>query len=157
MEDISCLACGAETENAIHLFKECTGFRAQAFASKWGGKVDKWPYSSVQELVEICLQSSEEVCKGEMDRDSFSVFIACLLYYFWNLRNDRLLVGKLSFMNVVSILNQLVENFCLAPGYQPLLMERQPWLLLLGASGSSIFQINLGFLYLYWNGLSQRR
>lgn len=80
--DSSCIVCGTDLEMAIHLFRDCAGFRALTFACKWGCKVENWLYASVQELVELCINPHVSLCEGEMIGESFTTFVTCLLYYF---------------------------------------------------------------------------
>lgn len=53
--DRSCTICGEMVEDSIHLFKNCSGARALAFASSWGGKFDTWNCLDIVSFIEMGL------------------------------------------------------------------------------------------------------
>lgn len=107
----SCCLCGAKIENVLHLFKECPCFRALAFSSK----IDLWSYSTVQELVDSCLYPPATVCIGVMDRNLVMFFVVCLMFSCWKMRNESLFRGKVSILEVASLLNHSVDDFVPGP------------------------------------------
>lgn len=57
-QERSCAICGKEVESAFHSFKECQGIRVLAFANKWGCRLDKWTASSMEEIIQMCIDSN---------------------------------------------------------------------------------------------------
>lgn len=54
-EGTMCTVCCMAPETLIHLFKKCSGLRALAFGSDWGGKTEAWEVETVDELIDMCL------------------------------------------------------------------------------------------------------
>lgn len=52
----NCIICGAELETIIHLFKECQGTNAIAFASKWRFCLDACDASTPQKVINMCFK-----------------------------------------------------------------------------------------------------
>lgn len=109
--DTSCGLCGAEVENIMHLFKEYLCFLALAFASNWEGKVDSWPYSSLHELEDLCMKTPVTAGFRVWENDSILVLVACLLFCFWNLRNESCFRCKVSVLEAACLLNLTIDEF----------------------------------------------
>lgn len=67
---------------------------------------------------------SAAVCIGVMERDSVTVFVACLLYCLWNMRNEMCFRGKASFLEAAFLLNLSVEEFAEEPCVKPVIIRK---------------------------------
>lgn len=105
----NCAVCGAECETLFHLFKECPGTRALAFACRWGFRLEEWNVNSVREIINYCI--NPVACQDGLDIESISVFLASLLYYVWSFRNKSIHSGDMEFSKKDFLLNNGVEEF----------------------------------------------
>lgn len=86
--DRSCAICGAEVESYYHIFKECQGIKALAFASKWGCHLDFWTTSNMGEIIQHCIEPNRELCFQGMEEGLISVFLCTIFYVYLNYRNS---------------------------------------------------------------------
>lgn len=107
--DSNCVVCGGCEETRMHLFMECSGFRALAFERSWGGKCDAWPASNIHDLVNFCL--NPPVCKGGLAKIEFSAFVASLFYCFWEYQNECLYDGVQPILKIGKLVDQQVLEF----------------------------------------------
>lgn len=111
MDNLSCGVCGEGTESLLHLFNNCNGFRALTFACCWGGKPDAWPTSSIQDIVEACLNPPTWMRGRNMEKNNIPVVMASIMYGFWGFLNDCLFKGIFSIMERSQMIEQYVKDF----------------------------------------------
>lgn len=78
--DLHCPIYGAEVETLLHLFRDCQGIKAIAFASNWGFKVEEWAVNSISDILAFCLNPSTG-SGGDRDERWNAIFFSSLLYY----------------------------------------------------------------------------
>nr|XP_048327574.1 uncharacterized protein LOC125421847 [Ziziphus jujuba var. spinosa] len=92
-------------------FKECPSTRRLAFASKWGCKLDIWTVSSIEDLVDFCINPKPDMCFQNTISKEITIFLASLIYFAWKCRNESLFSGPGSPHEEVSHFNHVVEDF----------------------------------------------
>lgn len=104
------VVCGSHPKSTVHLFKNSDGVHALAFACCWGEKLDLWPSTTIPEFIEAGLSPPSGFCVGRGDQASFTTLAFC---------NDCIFKGKLSMLEVVTLLNlnieELSSSFCYIP------------------------------------------
>lgn len=97
-------------EDSFHLFKNCSGTRALAFASSWA-KIDNWEGSNIVSFIEIGLNLPHDFGLQPDEVEGFPSFFACLLYSVWHLRNRCVFEGNKNLLLEVRHLNEIVAEF----------------------------------------------
>lgn len=105
----SCVMCGEVTETLFHIFKECPGTHAIAFASNRGFLLESWNVNPVDEIAECCINPRDIV--ESLDCRSTSIFLCSFLYYVWMYRNRLLHAGEIDILRTVALLNHAVDDF----------------------------------------------
>ena len=116
LRDKGCLFCDNNIETTRHLFLECNFIRSLAFTSRWGLKYDVLAASishpvGIEDLLEVILDPPNSIVGGLVEKDHFTLILACVLYTTWFSRNERLYEGRKSLHQVLKSLEQNVEEF----------------------------------------------
>lgn len=109
--DLSCAICRIEIESYLHLFKECHGVRAIAFASKSEIKLDSWEVTNLQELMDV---SPPDDCVGYMgvSMNLMTILLSSMWYCYWNFCNSLVHSSGDRLENVVFLFDCMVGQIC---------------------------------------------
>lgn len=72
--------------------------------------MENWNITSIDHLIDFCLNPPKELWLGHLDKESCSIFVATLLYVMWNKRNEVVFSSKEGLGSSIVILNRLVEE-----------------------------------------------
>lgn len=75
-----CAICGAAMETYLHLFKECHGVRALAFASQWRFHLDYMEATNYQDLLKMCISPQGSLTTFGLENEFVSTFLSTLWY-----------------------------------------------------------------------------
>lgn len=106
---LHCPICGAEVESLFHLFRECQGIKAIAFAGSWVLKWTDGLSTTFSKMLAFCLNPSIGI-EGDKDERWNVVFFSSLLYYSWFYINMVVHDGKVELSKVVIMFNQMAEE-----------------------------------------------
>lgn len=102
--------CGEEIETSLHLFNKCHGIKVMAFTSRWGCLLDNWNATSIEEIINWCIDPNSRPSMQESEEELVTVFLCTLLYCFWNYRNT-VMFGKPEAMDcLVQKFSSMVEE-----------------------------------------------
>lgn len=81
--------------------------------------MDLWPYHSMHELINLCLNPPKAFYFGKMENDKFTVFSTCFFYNFWKFRNKMVFGGNHSILEAAIVLNHSTKKFYTGLNFQP--------------------------------------
>lgn len=122
--DIACPICNAEVETLFHLFKECQGVKAIAFASAWGFRIEGWEVENIVDIISHCIHPRFSSV-GIFGKDWHSVFFSSLLYCCWLYRNKVVHEKDPALHGMVVMFNRIVSEDLGNSGEVELLKEAE--------------------------------